>query len=252
MANNTKYTALLIEDDAASSNLLELMLGKYCPHVEVVAKAADNETALAAVQQQQPDIILADIVLGACTFFDAFTPEFIGHGKLVFVTGYEEFALQAIKSEAVDYLLKPIQPQQLIQAVGKCARLLELEQTHGKTLQKNEHQDKLLIKTARGIHVLEMDEIIRCESESGYTSFVLRDKKRVVASKTLKEVEETLPWPSHFMRVHQSHFINLHFAGAVLKTPSGYQIQMADEAHVPVSAAKKAVLQRWLDSMRAL
>ncbi|HRD83106.1 MAG TPA: LytTR family DNA-binding domain-containing protein, partial [Saprospiraceae bacterium] len=167
-------------------------------------------------------------------------------------TGYEEFAIQAIKAKAVDYLLKPIQPSELVQAIDKCVRQIENEAGTNAGNAKNGATFQILVKTARGIFVIHLDDVVRCESEHGYTTFILKDKKRVVASKTLKEIETAIDWPPNFMRVHQSHLINLNHASSVAKTPGGYMVHMTDESDIPVSAANKPQLTAWLNSMRAI
>lgn len=244
MQEERKLSILIIEDDPMVAELQEAMLAMYCPEVGQVVRAQDYESVLKALRKKAFDVILADVMLGVRHFFDLFPADVLGQSKLVFVTGHESFAIQAIKYDAVDYLIKPLQPHQLMGAIKKCVQ--ELKQKN--TKDNRSDQEKILLKTVRGSFLLNIAELVRCESNSGYTTFFPRATSKIVVSKTLKEVEEAMLWPAYFKRVHQSHFVNLNYVTAVLKTATGHSLSLVDNASVPVSVSYKEDVFRWIES----
>ena len=161
---------------------------------------------------------------------------------MIFVTAYDSYAIQAIRFSALDYLLKPIDPEELTHAVDKAVQVvLEQENKRMQNLLQNtqalDKQKKIALSVADKIEFVEIGSIIRCESESNYTTFYLKSGEKLIVSKTLKEFDELLT-PYNFLRVHQSHLINLDEIKSFIKSDGGY-IRMKDGASVSISRQRR-------------
>jgi two-component system LytT family response regulator len=167
--------------------------------------------------------------------------------SLIFTTAHDEFAVQAIKHAALDYLLKPIDAEELVKAVRKAGEKVGVDrQTVVKEASRGAPK-KLVIPTTEGMHILNVEDIVRCESSSNYTQFFLSDKTSVLASKTMKEYE-TLLRPAGFERVHKSHLVNLEMIAKYVSADGGYLL-LIEGSTVPVSNRKKEVLVQHLKSL---
>jgi two-component system LytT family response regulator len=195
-------------------------------------------SGLEAIKAINPDIVLLDIQLPDGTGFDIL--EQIGDRdfQVIFVTAHEEFAIRAIKSSALDYILKPVDHQELKKALERAIQNLESDTDQNDkydALVNNIQNDqkKLVLRTSESLFIIDVDSIMRCKSENNYTTFYLDDGRKIVTSKTMKDHEEALSYP-YFMRCHRSHIINLNFVDRFDKNDGG-QIVMKDDAEVPLS-----------------
>lgn len=251
-------TAILIDDDANLRSGLKSMLGIYAPEIDIIGEADSVKTGVLILQALQPQVVFMDIQLGDGNGFDILEQLASKNGKstshIVFVTAYEEYAIKAFRFSALDFLLKPIDPEELEKVIGKIKQVVEKKDNYAhidllleNIRKKVDHFKRIALSTADGIHLFEISDIIRCESEDNYTKFYLKNNKPVLISKTLKEYEELLT-EHGFERIHQSHLINLAYLKSYIKKDGGYVV-MSDNCNLPISQRKKDRLQELLRNL---
>lgn len=234
---------IIVDDEKKGRQALKQMLQLLEMPVELVAEAKDVAEAIRAIDEQEPDLVFLDIRLGKGTGFDVL--EALKHRDfhLIFVTAYDEYALKAFRYAAVDYLTKPIDPDQLKEAVE---RILALEGSKdiGQKLEALLHNrkslERLALHDAQGINLVPVKDIIYCQAQNNYTEFQVEGRKSILVSKTLKEYEELLQGEG-FFRVHQSYLINLAKVTQFIKQDGGYVV-MSDGAQIGVARRKKEEL----------
>lgn len=234
---------VIIDDEKASRDTLKGLLGRYCPNVEVIGQGDGVASGIEVIRQTNPDVVFLDVQMPDGSGFRLL--EEIGEIKfdVIFTTAYDQYAIKAIKYSALDYLLKPIVPDDLVNAVKKAEQKKNLGQMNDsiRTLLENLHQKneprKIVLSTAEKMHIVEIDDILRCESDDYYTKFFFTDGKTLLISKTLKENEELLG-DKYFLRPHKSHLVNIKYIKGFLKNDGGY-ILMSDGTKVPVSRRKR-------------
>lgn len=243
--------AVLIDDSAEARNSLADDLARHCPGVKIIAEADSVSSGLEALAKNNPDVVFLDIQLGDGTGFDIL--EQIGKisAHVIFTTGLDTHGIRAIKFSALDYLLKPVDPDELVAAVKKIEEqqqanpALESLQLLAENLRQAKSSSKrIALNSADRVHVVNIEDIIRCTSERNYTIFFLKGGKQIVVTRTLKEYEELLE-PSGFVRVHHSHLISLEHLREFVKADGGYAL-MSDNSHVPVSVRKREELMKAL------
>jgi two-component system LytT family response regulator len=245
---------IIIDDEVKARETIAKMLQTYCPEVEVIDSAGSVKEGVKVLEKNNPDLVFLDIKMGDGTGFDLLrklkTVDFI----LIFITAFEEFAIRAIKFSALDYILKPLDPDELMNAVEKANDAIEKENISVRLEALYENLDvlniktkKIVLKTTSSVHIVNLEEIIRCESEKNYTHFFTTDQEKITVSKTLKEFNELLVDYS-FYRVHQSHLINLSHVRRYDKQDGGYLV-MDDGSTVPVSFRKKEDLMKVFKSL---
>jgi two-component system LytT family response regulator len=251
-------TAILIDDDANLRSGLKSMLGIYAPEIDIIGEADSVKTGVLILQALQPQVVFMDIQLGDGNGFDILEQLASKNGKstshIVFVTAYEEYAIKAFRFSALDFLLKPIDPEELEKVIGKIKQVVAKKDNYAhidllleNIRKKVDHFKRIALSTADGIHLFEISDIIRCESEDNYTKFYLKNNKPVLISKTLKEYEELLT-EHGFERIHQSHLINLAYLKSYIKKDGGYVV-MSDNSNLPISQRKKDRLQELLRNL---
>lgn len=221
--------AIIIDDEPLAIENLELLIKEYCQEVDVIATGNNILTGLKLLNQHQPDIIFLDIEMPDGTGLEL--QELIQDKNIhiVFTSAHEKYALQAFKADAIDYLLKPVDVDDLISSIERVKSKLE------KNLTDSSH--KIILKTSDSIHIIDTSSIIRCESEGSYTRFVIQNEEEVLVSKGLKYYEDKLS-SNRFYRIHQSHLINLSHLKKIIKV-DGYQAEMNDGSIIPISNRKK-------------
>ena len=214
-------TAVLIDDESAARTVIRTFLSEYRPNVKIIGEASTVLEGKEVVVALQPDIIFLDIKMPDGTGFDLLDKLGPHSCKVIFTTAFDEFALKAFEFQAIDYLLKPIDPLQLERAVDKIQDLQEQKLYQQRLTQmlemvKEKNVDKLAISTAEGWIFLKVGEIIRLSSNGGYTTFFTEAGEKHMVAKTIKDYEALLP-QKDFFRVHQSHIVNIHFVKKLLK-----------------------------------
>jgi two-component system LytT family response regulator len=210
-----KITAIIVDDEANARKALANMLEFYCPEVQLIGEAAAVQPALESIKQLQPQLVFLDIHMPGGSGFDLIKHYKSIPFKVIFVTAHEQFALQAIKLSAVDYLMKPVNPRELKAAMEKVIERIDLEtptQTQMNALNENieaiQQEKKIILSTTSNIYVQRIRQIIRIEADENYAKVCTIEGSSIMVSKSLKEFEELLS-PLGFCRVHQSHLLNL-------------------------------------------
>lgn len=246
-----KIRTVIIDDEQGAREALRKMIGLYCLGVEIIAEAQGVEEGLKVIKETNPDLILLDIKMFDGTGFDLLKRIENANFKIIFITAYDEFALNAIKFSALDYLLKPVEPEELAAAIKKAELAIEVDilNLKIKTLLHNIEKEnkRLTVKTSECYHIISVNEIIRCEAEGNYTRFFLQNGNKILVSTTLKEYEALLE-QYQFFRTHQSHLINLKEISRFEKKDGG-TIIMKDKSKVPVSTRKKERLLEVIENL---
>jgi two-component system LytT family response regulator len=237
-----KLRALIVDDIKESRINLKVDLADYCPEIEVVAEAESVITSLKAIKDYQPNIVFLDIHLTDGSGFDVLELLPKIDFKVIFTTASDAFAIKAFKFSAIDYLLKPLDPEELQNAVKQAVGQYKLEHAQVELLldsvKRTTPLEKIALHTSDKIHVIELQQIVRLESSGNYTEFYLKDKTKILVSKTLKVYDQMLR-EAGFVRIHQSHLINASYVKEFVKQDGGY-ILMKDGSAPPISARKKA------------
>ena len=243
---------IIIDDEARTRKSIADIL-KFSPQdISLVAEAENVATGVKAINTHKPDLVLLDINMPDGTGFDLLKKLDNPNFKIIFITAYEEYAVQAFEFSAIDYILKPVDPKKLFDAINKAHQLVEQENISLKlnalfaNLENSASENKkLVLKTAESIYIVNTTDIIRCESDAGYTLFYLLDGKKILVSRNLKDYEEMLDGYG-FYRIHQSHLINLKYIDHYSKIEGGAVI-MKDNSYLPVARRKKESFLKLLE-----
>ena len=245
---------LIIDDEKKIREMLADIINLNTTNTKVVGFAEDVSSGVAAIEKYKPDLIFLDIKLPDGTGFDILSKvnTDIYKFQVIFITAFEEYAVKAFKFSALDYILKPVDPEELIAAIEKCKTQNNYEfkekfETFDlNSAKQNNNNRKLVLKTQETIHIVEICDIIRCESDGCYTTFYTVDNRKIMISKTIKEYDELLT-ELVFFRVHQSHIINMSYIECFEKKDGGFVI-MKDKSSIPVSSRKRDVFLKMINS----
>lgn len=254
------YKAVIIDDEEDGRHIIALLLQQLFPHILVVGQADSVDTAVVLIHTQNPDIIFLDVELQDGTGFDVLTAAGNLAAQVIMVTAYDHYALKAIKASVLDFILKPVNKEELKDAVHKA-----LIQHHEN---QEQHRDmagiadllarfqnrmmirKIRIPTIHGFSLADIDKIIRCEASNNYTTLHFSDQAPVIVSRTLAEFEAELK-DYGFVRIHHKHLINAGQISEYLKGKGGGgYVVMRDRVQLEVSVRKKEILTRLFDNHR--
>ncbi len=243
---------LIIDDENRTRELIARMIDSFGFDVQTIPEGENVQSGIEAIEKHQPDIVFIDIQMPDGTGFDVIRSIENKTFEVIFITAHEEFAIKAIKFSALDYLLKPVDTAELKAALEKAIETVDdkKEPSQFEALQSNiqpTEKRRLVLKTQESVHVVELDQIIRCEADRNYTSFFLKDNKKILVSKTLKEYE-TLLSAHNFLRVQQSHLINIDYVDRYDKKNGG-AVVMKDGSEVPLSPAKRDLFFKRLENI---
>jgi two-component system LytT family response regulator len=243
---------LVVDDENKTREFIAKLIRSFGLELEVIPQGENVETALEAINEHKPDLVLLDIQMPDGTGFDVLKRIPAKNFEVIFVTAHQEFAIKAIKFSALDYILKPVDPEELRQAIESAIQSIssKKDEIQFDALNHNlvPHQKrKLVLKTQESVFVVELDDIIRCEADKNYTFFFLTNGKKILVSKTLKDFE-TLLAGHNFFRIQQSHLININYVERYDKFDGGSVI-MKDGASVPLSQAKKEMFFQLLENL---
>ncbi len=233
--------AIIIDDEQDCRDALINILDRYCSSISIVGQAGNVHDGLALIRAEEPDVVFLDIQMPDGTGFDLLEKLHKVDFQVIFVTAYDRYALTAFKFSALDYIMKPVDPQQLIKAVEKI-RLAptgfdELTQKLNILLRNKNGFERITLPTLEGLSFVDVKDIIRCEAEGNYTWFYIDSGKKILITRTLKDYDELLT-PLGFFRVHHSHLVSLKYVDRYVKGDGGLVI-MADGAKVDVSRRRK-------------
>lgn len=242
--------AIIIDDEKNGAEVLQLLLEQNCPTINIIAIKNNPEEGIEAILTLKPDLVFLDIEMPTATGFDVIEATKAHPYEVVFTTAYEHYAIKAFKAQATDYLLKPIDVDELIQTIevveeklmhSPNAIMKEFAKTDTSMSLKNK---KISIPTAEGILLVLPDELFYLESDSNYTKIYLTDGRKIVVSKTLKYLEELFT-NTVFYRAHSSFLVNLNHVDTYIKGDGGHLI-LKNKASIPVSRSNKVALLKLL------
>ncbi|MCB0430350.1 MAG: response regulator transcription factor [Flavobacteriales bacterium] len=244
MSTSVKSRAIIVEDEQKSADVLKKLVEKYCPEVELAGMATGVQDGVKLIQEIKPELVFLDIEMHDGTGFDLLQKVNAKTFDVIFTTAYIQYAIKAIRFSAMDYILKPIDADDLRDAVRRCLGRKDhsISDERFSTLLANLGNEsrlkKIVVPEGDGMTFIGLSDIIRCESDGNYTYIILKGGKRIVATKTLGDYEDMLA-EENFVRIHRSHLINLEHVSRYIKGEGGYVI-MSDGSEVEVSRRKKA------------
>lgn len=251
-------TAIIVDDDINLRNGMKGLLKLYAPEITIIGEADNVKSGVAEILIKDPQVVFLDIQLTDGTGFDILEHITKIKGKvnanIVFITAHEKYAIKAFRFSALDFLLKPVDPDELQEVITKIKNNLESKPNFSNIdllleniSKKVDTFKRIALSTSDGIHLYEIGNIIRCESQDNYTKFHIKDQTPVLISKTLKEYDELLS-EHGFERIHQSHLINITYLKAYIKSDGGY-VLMKDGSNLPISQRKKERLKEILNTI---
>lgn len=236
--------AVLVDDERSNLQNLQVLLEKYCPEIKIVGTAHQVEEAIGVINLHHPDLLFLDIQMGKSSGFDLLNQLTEKSFEVIFVTAYDHYGIQAVKFAALDYLLKPVNPDELIEAVAKAGNRVKNKIQNEQLnflLQQFKGPENVVQKIAlpqhNEIRYVAVNEILRCEADNTYTYFFLTNGDKILISKPLKEYSDLLK-PHGFLRTHQSHLVNPSYVKSWLKEDGGVLL-MNNGDKISVSKANR-------------
>ncbi len=243
--------AIIVDDEPHFRENLRTIMNLQATDIEIVAEAGSVAEAVRLITQHKPQLLFLDVHLPDGLGFDILKQLGSSNYKVIFTTAHDNYAITAFRFNAIDYLLKPVDPEMLIEALSRVREqpLLNsgLDERLQDVLSKPAERTKISLPTLEGITMLNIQDIIRCESDGSYTSFFTTKGRRIMVSRSIKEYDELLS-PYRFFRVHQSHLVNLQYVEQFLKVDGGTLI-MSDGSQIEVSRRRKDQLLQLIQSL---
>lgn len=249
----TEIKAIIVEDERLASEALEDLIRLVSSRVKVICSVESVSGAIESIQKHRPPLIFMDIQLGDEKSFKVLEDLPDRSCEVIFVTAYNTYAIEAFQFSAVDYLLKPINPDRLEEAIERAVKRID----EGKEVSKldvlvenlkstDRKPKKIVLSTLEFVHFVDIQTIVKCHSSINYTTFHLTDGKEILVSKTLKEYDEQLS-PHGFFRTHKSWLINMSFVKGYNRKEGG-GVMLEDGSEVPVSLARK---EEFMDALKS-
>ena len=237
--------AIIIDDEYFHRETIQLLLADYFPDVQVVAQAEGVEDAVSAIELHEPDLVFLDIEIKGGTGFHVLQKLKKRDFRLIFITAFNEFAIQAIKFSAIDYILKPINEFEFKAGVERAIQEIEKQEAPAPIDNlfinyQDKTEKKLVLRTAQELHVVNVTDVVRCEADNAYTTFFTASGEKIVVSKGLSEYAELLE-NFGFLRPHQSHLVNIRYIKKMDKSDGGFLI-LKNNAEIPVSTRRKQAI----------
>lgn len=235
--------AIIVDDEIHSIEMLEWLLKTYCPEVEILTTCNSAEEGLKALNNLNPDIVFMDIEMPKMNGFEILDQVKDKNFEIVFITAYDKFAVRAFKYSAINYLLKPVDPDDLILTIKRVEEKKtktesgQVELLFQSLLKKNTQVERIALSSNDGLVFVQTAEIMYCRAESNYTHVVFQNGKKVLVARTLKEIDETLSGKD-FFRVHASFLVNINHISRFVKGDGGY-IVMPDDTQITISRSKR-------------
>jgi two-component system, LytTR family, response regulator len=245
--------AIIVDDEKHNVENLRILINKHCPDVLIVGSAETIPEAVASIELEKPHVVFLDIQMGASTGFDLLKNIAERKFEVIFVTAYDKYGIQAVKFAALDYILKPIDINELLLAIAKVKEKLAAKQNNQQLdflmdyLKQNGKPVKIALPQQQEVRYITVADIIRCEAQNTYTWFFLSNSDKILVSKPLKEYDELLA-PHNFIRCHQTHLVNPAFVKSFLKEDGG-SLLLQNGVKVPVSKQKKDYVKEALSKL---
>lgn len=245
--------AILIDDEPHCTDVLQVLLEKFCPEIEVAQKFNDPEAALVFLKNEPPELVFLDIEMPRLNGFDLLQLCQPFDFRVIFTTAYDRFAVRAFKFNALDYLLKPIDKTELQAAVAKAkstAAPQNLQLAAAQHLKNHERPERIALPVGQELIFVEVSDIVACSSDGSYSTFFIEKPfekigekllQKVLVSKSLREIEDLLNRPDQFCRVHHSHLVNLKKIRKILRGEGG-EVVLSGDLVVPVARLRRADL----------
>lgn len=244
--------AVLVDDERSGIDTLAHLLKKHCPEIEVVGKFQNGRDAIEGINNLKPEVVFLDIEMPLINGFAVL--DMVSHTrfKTIFITAYNQYAIKAFRYNALDYLLKPVDHEELMEAVKRTATsetqpVTEVEQMQ--SILNGATPTNIVLKTYDGLHVVKLEDILYIEGQGAYSHFHILGRKAIMVSSNLKEYEQILP-ESSFFRAHQSFIINLKQVMGLRREKGVWLAQLQSDHNIPVSARRKEGLVAALESMK--
>ncbi len=241
----TTITAFILEDERKNRQLIHTMLTNYCDNIEVIGESSNINDAIQQIDELIPDLVFMDIQLGSQTVFELLDKIPERNFEIIFTTGFEKYAIQAIKYSGIDYLLKPLNLEDLQAAVARAFK--KIQERHDNQDRANEEHltdNRLVVPTLHGYVMLERLKVMYMAAEGAYTKIFLQDGTNFLVSNAIGTYEDKLPFPS-FVRIHRSFMVNLRFIKEYIRGRGGY-VLLQDGTHLNVSVRRKSDLLKAL------
>lgn len=240
-------SALIVDDEEDGRAILKTILEKYCEGIEVVGSASNVDEAVAQIEKLHPQLVFLDIEMPRGSGFNLFYHFDPIPFEVIFTTAYSQYAIKALRMAALDYLLKPIDIQELKTAIArfheKRQTIAEKKTAQFKLLQNQDQSDfkRIALPTQEGFQLINIEDIVRMQAEGSYTLFVLKNGAQHMVSKILKEYEELFEELKDFVRIHRSHIINKNYIQKIIRSRNPI-IEMTDSVQIGVSPSKKDLI----------
>jgi len=242
-----QINAVIVDDEQHSLETTDIMVRKYCPGVLVIGLANSAEKGITLIDALKPDLVFLDIAMPRMNGFEMLQHLSFRNFSIIFTTAYDDYAIKAFKVDAVDYLLKPISPEELIKAVEKVKNIMEnarhfsqIETILQQVGVMGHKRTKLALPVEGKLTMLEYDTIIYCESDGNYTVLHFNDRKNIMISRTLKDIENMLPHPP-FLRIHNSYVININHVTQYIRG-DGCDVILTNNIQLRVARSRKEEL----------
>ena len=236
--------AVVIDDIETIRKNHIAIIKSNCQNISIVGQADSVESGIKLIRQLSPDLVFLDVEMPDGTGFDLLQKLLPLNFKVIFITGFEDFAIRAFRFSAIDYLLKPLDANELVEAVKKAEEsfgkeVFDMKLTNLFTnLERPKNLQKLILKTADRIYSVNIQDVVNCESDKNYTTFNFVNAPKLIVSTNLKEYEAMLT-PHNFFRTHQSHLINMAYFDHFVRSDGGNKIVMKNKQTIPLSVRKK-------------
>ena len=243
--------AILVDDECSNLENLHTLLVNYCPTVKVIAQASSVGDAVTLINLHQPDLLFLDIQMGKSSGFELLNLLEDRSFEVIFVTAFDQYGIQAIKFAALDYLLKPVNPEELILAVEKAESQFKHKMQNdqlsfllNQLRQTTPALSKIALPQQNETRYVAITDIVRCEADNTYTFFFLANGDKILVSKPLKEYSDLLK-PHSFLRTHQSHLVHPQYVKSWLKEDGG-MLLMNNGDKIPVSKPNREAIKKEL------
>ncbi|WP_118972270.1 LytR/AlgR family response regulator transcription factor [Taibaiella koreensis] len=237
------FTAIIVEDEIPSQEYLTDLLATHFPVIKVLSVAASVRQAIADIDRHKPDIAFLDIAIKEGNSFEVLEQIVHKPGHIIFTTAYDQYAIDAFRHHAMDYLLKPLEADRVIETVHRCIGVLKSRQQQQGIDQLLQHfrqparLPRIPVSTMYGMEFVEVADILYVEAEGNYSKLKLKGGKSFLLSKKIGELEEQLGGPE-FIRIHHSYLVNIRYIRKYFKGRGGY-ITLDDDSSIPVARSKK-------------
>ncbi len=241
---NNKMRTLIIDDEPDAVNALKIIIEEFIPELNVIGSFSDPLQARDEIPKMNPELVFLDINMPGLSGFELLESLQNRNFKTIFITAYDEYAIKAFKYSAVDYILKPIDIDELVAAVKRATNVNNpsTEQTDNKYKKlfesiRNDRPQKLVVSTYEGIYYIDAEDVIYIQADGNYSKLIFKETEPLFVAKGLKEFEELLP-TSNFFRNHHSFLINLNFVRKYTRVEGG-SVEMINGDQIPLARRKK-------------